>query len=103
MARNAKFSAMSVDSLLKMRDEITAILSRKADDLRRQLSALGGGGGAAKRGRPAGKRRKGMKVAPQFRSKKDSNVVWSGRGALPRWMKEEMKGTKLTKESFRIK
>jgi DNA-binding protein H-NS len=42
-------------------------------------------------------------VAPQFRSKKDPKLVWSGRGANPRWMKEEMKGTKLTKESFRIK
>jgi DNA-binding protein H-NS len=28
---------------------------------------------------------------------------WSGRGMLPFWMREEMKGTKLTKESFLIK
>ena len=49
------------------------------------------------------KGRKGKKVAPQFRSKKDPSLVWSGRGALPRWMKAEMKGTNLKKESFRIK
>jgi len=47
--------------------------------------------------------RKGKRVAPQFRSKKDPKVVWSGRGATPRWMKAEMKGTKLKKENFRIK
>jgi DNA-binding protein H-NS len=55
------------------------------------------------RGAKKRKGRKGRKVAPQFRSKKDPSVVWSGRGAIPRWMKEEMKGTKLKKESFRIK
>ena len=54
---------------------------------------------------PTGKRKtlKGRKVAAQFRSKKDPKQTWSGRGATPRWMKAEMKGTKLTKESFRIK
>jgi DNA-binding protein H-NS len=28
--------------------------------------------------------------------------MWSGRGAMAGWMKEEMKGTKLKKEDFRI-
>jgi len=70
--------------------------------LQRQLSLLTGGG--KKRGRPAGKKAwKGKKVAAQFRSKKDPQLVWSGRGGTPRWMKEEMKGTKLKKENFRIK
>lgn len=104
----AKLTSMSVDALLKMRDEIGEILSRRADDLKRQLSALTGDGakrqarGAGRRGRKR-KSLKGRKVAPQFRSKKDPTVTWSGRGATPRWMKEEMKGTKLKKESFRIK
>jgi DNA-binding protein H-NS len=68
--------------------------------LKRQLAALTG---TKSRGRPSGKKRKLGKVAPQFRSRKDPNQVWSGRGATPRWMKAEMKGTKLKKESFRIK
>ena len=96
-------AAMSVDALFKLRDDVAEAIASRAADLRRQLSQLTGSkpNGAAKvDGRS---RRKGKKVAPQFRSKKDPRVVWSGRGALPRWMKEEMKGTKLKKESFRIK
>jgi DNA-binding protein H-NS len=93
---------MSVDELFKLRDEVAAALSSKASDLQRQLSKLTGNVLAKKRGRPPGKR-KGKKVAPQFRSKKDPKLLWSGRGAIPVWMRDEMKGTKLTKESFRIK
>ena len=107
----AKLNSMSVDALLKMRDEIGDILSRRADELKRQLSALTGGGetrqtrGPGRKGRKGRKRKslKGRKVAAQFRSKKDPSMTWSGRGATPRWMKAEMRGTKLTKESFRIK
>jgi DNA-binding protein H-NS len=103
MAKNSSLASMSVQSLLKMRDDIADVLSRKADDLKAQLSTLTGG--KKKVGRPPGKkpRKKMAKVAPQFRSKKDPKVVWSGRGGTPRWMKDEMKGTKLRKESFRIK
>lgn len=43
------------------------------------------------------------KAKPKFQSKQDKNLKWSGRGALPRWMREEMKGTKLTKDDFLIK
>ncbi len=101
----AKLASMSVDTLLKMRDEIGEILSRRTDDLKRQLSALTGMGKARQVRRKSGKRKslKGRKVAAQFRSKKDPKQTWSGRGATPRWMKAEMKGTKLTKENFRIK
>jgi DNA-binding protein H-NS len=93
-------ASMSVEALFKLRDDVSEAIAGRAAELRKQLSKLtgdkpnGGGGGG---------RRKGRKVAPQFRSKKDPSVVWSGRGALPRWMKEEMKGTKLKKENFRIK
>jgi DNA-binding protein H-NS len=101
----AKLASMSVDALLKMRDDIGEILSRRTDDLKRQLSELTGMGKARQVRRKTGKRKtlKGRKVAAQFRSKKDPKQTWSGRGATPRWMKAEMKGTKLTKESFRIK
>ena len=47
-----------------------------------------------------GKRRK---PEPKYRSKKDARLKWTGRGMLPTWMREEMKGTKLTKEDFSIK
>jgi DNA-binding protein H-NS len=43
------------------------------------------------------------KPEPKYQSKKDKSLKWTGRGLTPRWMREEMKGTKLTKESFVIK
>lgn len=46
---------------------------------------------------------KRAKAKPKYQSKKSKNVKWSGRGMLPIWMREEMKGTKLTKEDFAIK
>lgn len=97
MAKN-NLASMSVESLFKLRDDVAQAIADRAADLRRQLSQLTDGKPAR-----AVKARKGNKVAPQFRSKKDPSVVWSGRGAIPRWMKAEMKGTKLKKESFRIK
>ncbi|WP_237180145.1 H-NS family nucleoid-associated regulatory protein [Rhodoplanes sp. Z2-YC6860] len=91
-----------MDALFKLRDEIAGALESRAADLRKQLERLTGEKPrSGKAGRPS--KTAGRKVAPQFRSKQDPSVVWSGRGATPRWMKEEMKGTKLTKESFRIK
>lgn len=96
------YAQMTTDALFALRDEIADVLSSRASELQKQLAALTGS--TPKRGRP-GSKRKGKigKVAPQFRSKKDPTLVWSGRGANPRWMKEEMKGTKLKKEDFRIK
>jgi DNA-binding protein H-NS len=101
MAKKASLASMSVEALFRLRDEVAEAIAGRAADLRRQLSQLTGDKPA--RGAGGGRKRKGRKVAPQFRSKKDPSLVWSGRGALPRWMKEEMKGTKLKKENFRIK
>jgi DNA-binding protein H-NS len=82
-------SAMSVDALLKLRDDINKILNRKANELRGQLSMLG---------RPAiqrgGSRLKGRKVPPKYRS--PSGETWAGRGARPRWLVAALKrGKKL--------
>jgi DNA-binding protein H-NS len=100
--KNTSYASMTMDALFNLRDEITGAIESRASDLRKQLARLTGD--TPKRGRPAGAKSKmaGKKVAAQFRSKKDSSMTWSGRGALPRWMKEEMKGTKLKKEDFRI-
>ena len=106
MARKSNLASMSVATLLKMRDDIGEVLSRRASELKKELSQLtdwGSKEAKAPKGAKARRGRKGKKVAPQFRSKKDPKVVWSGRGGTPRWMKAEMKGTKLKKESFRIK
>lgn len=46
---------------------------------------------------------KRAKPKPKYQSKKNKSMKWTGRGMLPIWMREEMKGTKLTKENFLIK
>jgi DNA-binding protein H-NS len=46
---------------------------------------------------------KRAKAKPKYQSKKTKGLKWSGRGMLPVWMREEMKGTKLTKDDFLIK
>jgi DNA-binding protein H-NS len=87
-------AAMSVDALLKLRQEIDRALERKANELRSQLSMLG---------RPAsqrGSRLKGRKVPPKYRS--PSGETWAGRGARPRWLVAALKrGKKM--EHFLIK
>lgn len=104
MARPKSLASMPVEALMKLRDDIAAALSERAEKLRQQLWALDlTGAGKRKRGRPRGSSLKGRKVAPKYRSKKNPKLTWAGRGATPRWMKEEMKARKLKKESFLIK
>jgi DNA-binding protein H-NS len=50
-----------------------------------------------------GKADKRAKPKPKYQSKKNKSLKWTGRGMTPVWMREEMKGTKLTKDSFLIK
>jgi DNA-binding protein H-NS len=76
---------MSVEALLKLRDDIGRMLSDRADDLRRQLAKLGGG--TAAKG-PRGT--KGRKVAPKYRDPK-TGETWAARGARPRWLQERLK------------
>ncbi|MET4294762.1 DNA-binding protein H-NS [Bradyrhizobium sp. LB8.2] len=42
------------------------------------------------------------KPEPRYRSKKDKSLSWSGRGSVPRWMREEMKVLKLKPAAFLI-
>lgn len=87
----ANLSAMSVDALLKLRDDINKVLDRRAYELRSQLSMLG----AQRRG-PL----KGRKVPPKYRS--PSGWIWAGRGAKPKWLVAAIKRGKKV-EDFLIK
>jgi DNA-binding protein H-NS len=89
MARPSNLSLMSVDALLKLRDDIGAVLSRRADDLKGQLSRLTSGGdiGNGRRGR--GRALKGRKVAAKYRDREGN--TWAGRGAQPRWLTAAIK------------
>jgi DNA-binding protein H-NS len=85
------------DALLKLREDIGKVLSRRADELKAQLSRLGGEISYQKRGRR--KSLKGRKIAVKYRDK--SGNTWAGRGAQPGWLREALKaGAKL--EDFAV-
>jgi DNA-binding protein H-NS len=84
-------TAMSVDALLKLRNDIGAALSKKADALKKQLSSLGEDFAEVGRIARYGKRKTGTaKVAPKYRDEK-TGVTWAGRGAQPVWLREALK------------
>jgi DNA-binding protein H-NS len=88
---------MSVEALLKLRDEVGKVLTQKAAQLEEQLSMLGGEVGTARRGRRSAM--KGRKVAVKYRDKEGN--TWAGRGAQPVWLREKLKaGAKL--EDFAV-
>ena len=95
--------SLDVEGLLALRAQIDTRLGEKRGELEKMLARVGNGsnGGNVVKGR--GKGLKGRKVAPKFRSKKDPELTWAGRGATPIWMRDEMKASKLKKEAFLIK
>jgi DNA-binding protein H-NS len=96
MARSNLVS-MSVDALLKLRDEVGKVLSQKATQLQEQLSKLGREVGSGTAGR--GSAMKGRKVPVKYRDKEGN--TWAGRGAQPVWLREKLKaGAKL--EDFAV-
>jgi DNA-binding protein H-NS len=100
MAKSQSLASLSVDALIKLRDDIGSMLSDKVGDLKRQLASLTGTsvGNGRKRGRPPGSL-KGRKVAAKYRG--PNGVTWAGRGATPLWMVEAIKGG-AKKEEFLI-
>ena len=97
MARTPSLSSMSVDALLKLREDIGRVLSQKTDQLKAQLFRLGGEVRNGRRGRRSGL--KGRKVPVKYRDR--SGNTWAGRGAQPVWLREKLKaGAKL--EDFAV-
>jgi DNA-binding protein H-NS len=90
-------ASMSVDALLKLRDDIENVLSSKVNVLRGQLARLEDETGYGNRGRPSSL--KSRKVAVKYRD--GSGNAWAGRGAQPVWLREKLKaGAKL--EDFAV-
>ena len=97
MARTPSLASMSVEALLKLRDEVGKVLSQKAAQLEEELSMLGGEVATERRGRRSAM--KGRKVAVKYRDKEGN--TWAGRGAQPVWLREKLKaGAKL--EDFAV-
>src|SRR5215813_12607875 len=96
--------SMSIDKLLKLREQVDAALSTKVTEERRTLQAqlgnlerLGTSGLRAKEGRGGGR----GAVAPKYQNPENPSETWAGRGLRPRWLAAALKsGKKL--EDFSI-
>jgi DNA-binding protein H-NS len=110
------FAKMEVTQLRGLIDDLEGLLSRKIQaqrsileghlaELQGYVSQRAAGVVRTVMRVPKADVRKGVRAKPEpkYQSKKDRSLRWSGRGMLPVWMREEMKGTKLTKDSFLIK
>jgi DNA-binding protein H-NS len=91
--------SMSIEKLMKLKDDVEATLSQKVSEERRalehELSKLGGyTGGKKARGGIRGK------VAPKYQHP-ETGETWSGRGLKPRWLTAAMKSGK-SLEAFAI-
>jgi DNA-binding protein H-NS len=96
----ANLSTMSVEALIKLRDAIGSALTKKAAQLKKDLTALGEGAWSGTTDKRPSKM-KGRKVAPKYRNPKNPLETWAGRGAMPRWMAAEIKKGK-KREHFAI-
>src|SRR3954466_8101047 len=105
-------ATMDVAQLRVHIDSLQGILAKKVSEQRAyfedQLSQLGGyvskkASAAVKAVTPGGRPGKRRKAKPKYQSRRNPSVKWSGRGMTPVWMRDEMNGTKLTRDSFRIK
>lgn len=103
----AKMEAEALrDYIGKLQGLLAAKISAQKQDLEAQLARLTGfvsSNGAPQRSIRKARGAKRAKAKPKYQSKKKPGLKWSGRGMTPVWMREEMKGTKLTKGDFLIK
>ena len=106
------FAKMEVDQLRAYIDNLEATLAAKIKQQREilegqiaglQIYASNKAAAAVRTVMRVPRTGKRKKPEPKYQSKKNARLKWTGRGMLPTWMREEMKGTKLTKEDFSIK
>jgi len=106
------FAKMEVSQLRAYIDNLESVLAAKVTQQREilegqiaglQIYASNKAAGVVRTMMQVPRTGKRAKAKPKYQSKKKKGLKWSGRGMLPVWMREEMKGTKLTKEDFLIK
>jgi DNA-binding protein H-NS len=92
MPKASNLASMSVDALLKLKEDVGDMLSRKTSELRKQLQRLEGRAWAAATGKAPRKPhpRKGKKVPAKYRDTNGNS--WAGRGAQPVWLRDALKG-----------
>src|ERR1700761_7720254 len=80
--------------LRKLRDEAH---QQHNDMMRRELKRMG-----VEFAKATGVKKARAKPGAKYRSKKDRKLTWSGRGSVPRWMRDEMKASKLKPSNFLV-
>ena len=95
VAENVDFNSMSVDELWSLHEEISAMLSTRIQnekrELEKRLAILNRGADtirdsvATRTAEPGKERRKYPVVLPRYRNPETSET-WSGRGKRPRWL-----------------
>ena len=95
---------MSIDKLVKLRDQVEAAIASKVTEQRRslesELSKLGRFQGKAGRTTSGRGGARGA-VAPKYRNPDNPSETWAGRGLRPRWLAAALKeGKKI--EDFAI-
>lgn len=97
------FRIMMWEDICELAPKVAEIYESRRDERRAellaQLEALDGKPVA--RPKPAGEKRGA--VAPKYRSLKNPELVWGGRGQKSRWLVEEMQETGKPLEAFLIK
>src|SRR5262249_27882935 len=89
MPKPSNLSSMSVDQLLKLQTEIEQVLTRRAAQLRNELSKLG-----ASKGKVGAHPLAARKAPVKYRDR--AGNTWAGRGAQPRWLRDKIRaGAKL--------
>jgi DNA-binding protein H-NS len=90
--RGLDLKALTVDQLIELRHSIDGMLSSARQQLHDRLSQIEGfvglGPKAASKGERPAHPMKGRAVAPKYEG--PNGELWAGRGAMPRWLKEEL-------------
>ena len=87
MPKPSNLSAMSIEQLLTLRSDVQQVLTRRAAQLRNDLSKLSG-----TRGKVSSHPLAGRKAPVKYRDR--AGNTWAGRGARPRWLVAAIKGGK---------
>ena len=102
--RTMALKSMSIEKLVKLKDQVEAALASKVMEQRRalesELSKLGRFQGAAGRGKSSGRGGARGAVAPKYRNPGNPSETWAGRGLKPRWLTAAIKEGKKLEDFF---
>jgi len=105
-------SKMEVGQLRAHIDNLQKTLATKVEQQRRYLEGqlaglhafgLNKSADGVRTGKATARSGVRRKAEPKYQSKREKKLKWSGRGMTPVWMREEMRGTKFSKDDFLIK